>query len=265
MPLGAREEGDEEERPEHEHVPLPPRDLPVPRPGDDDHRLGEQDERECEREHEPFLALAMEPQEAEGGDSEERDAEGGEDELPAVELLLGQRVVERRQLGQRDRGPHDDDRTEHPEEQGRQAQDAVGLSRVQLERRRRREQRREHESQRRRELEPGVRAEQHARRRQRVQAEEGRAGDERERDEEEPPVASPARSGRHAEPERGGDESGPEHEPEVRRVVLPRSVDRRAREEQHQQEQRCDGDGEPGARAHPDESIPDACLSSASR
>ncbi len=61
VPLRARDERDEQERAEHEDVPLPPRDLPVPGPRDDDHRLCEQHEREREREHEPLLPPPVEP------------------------------------------------------------------------------------------------------------------------------------------------------------------------------------------------------------
>ncbi len=112
VPLRSRDERDQQERAEHQHVPLPPRDLPVPRPRDHDHRLGEQHEGEREGEHEPLLPPAMEAEEAEGGDPEQRDAERREDELPAVELLGGERVVERRELGERDDRPGDDERRE---------------------------------------------------------------------------------------------------------------------------------------------------------
>ena len=53
VPLGARDLADHDERAEHEHVPLPPGDLPVARPRDHDHRLGEEREGEDEREQEP--------------------------------------------------------------------------------------------------------------------------------------------------------------------------------------------------------------------
>ena len=109
VPLGSRDERDEQERPEHQHVPLPPRDLPVARPRDDDHGLGEQDEREREGEHESLLSSSMEPQEPERGETEERDSDRGEDQLPAVELLVRDGIVERGQLGEGDCRPHGDD------------------------------------------------------------------------------------------------------------------------------------------------------------
>jgi hypothetical protein len=77
-------------------VPLPPRDLPVPRVGDHDHRLGQEHEGEREREHEALLPAPVEPKESERRDPEERAAERRKEELPAVELLGEERVVERR-------------------------------------------------------------------------------------------------------------------------------------------------------------------------
>ncbi len=168
VPLGPRDERDEQERREHEHVPLPPRDLPVARPRDDDHRLGEKDEREREREDEALLASAMETEEAERGDSEERDADGREDELPAVELLGGEGVVERRQLREGDRRPPDHDRAERDQQGRRQTQDRLGPLAAELERGRGREERGEEQPDRRRQLEAGVGAEQHARGGERV-------------------------------------------------------------------------------------------------
>ena len=90
---------------EHQHVPLPPRDLPVPCPRDDHHRLGEEHEREREGEHEPLVPAAVETKEAEGGEPVERDADRRQEQLPAVELLGGERIVERRKLGERDDRP----------------------------------------------------------------------------------------------------------------------------------------------------------------
>ena len=118
---------------------------------------------------------------------------------------------------------------------------------------------------RRRQLEAGVRAEQHARGGERVQAEERRARDERERDQEEPCVASPASSRRDAEPERRRHERRAEDEPEVRGMVLPVPVDRGACEQHDEKEERCNCDGDPGAGTHPVSSIPEAGLSSAAR
>ena len=115
VPLRPRDERDEQERAEHEHVPLPPGDLPVPSPRDDDHRLREEDEREREREDEPLRASLVEPEEPERRDPVERDTDRGEDELPAVELLGGERIVERRELRKGHRSPDGDDRAEGDE------------------------------------------------------------------------------------------------------------------------------------------------------
>ncbi len=250
---------------EHEHVPLPPGDLPVPRPGDDHHRLREEHEREREGEDEPLLAPAVQPQEPERGDPVEGDADRGEEQLPAVELLGGERAVERRKLGERDDRPGDDDGPEGDEECRRRPQHDVGLLAAELERRRGRERSREHQAERRRELEAGVRAEQNAGRRERVEPEEGRARDEGERDQQQTSVTAPPCCRRDAEAERGRDERRAEDEPEVRRVVLPVAVDRRSREQHDEEKERRGRDGDPGAGAHQRSSIHEPCLSSASR
>ena len=100
------------------------------------------------------------------------------------------------------------------------------------------EQRRDDEPDRRRELEAGICAEQHVRRRERVQREKAEARHERERDEKQPRVAaSPGgRADGVAEPER--DERSGEHEPEVGNVALPAVVDVRDEEEEREQHQR---------------------------
>ena len=61
VPFASRRLPDHEERAEHQHVPLPPGQLPVARPGDDDHRLRQERKGEREREHE---ALGPSPVEA---------------------------------------------------------------------------------------------------------------------------------------------------------------------------------------------------------
>ena len=134
---------------------------------------------------------------------------------------------------------------------GAAAEHGVRPCAAQLERRRSGEERREHEADRRRELEAGVRSEKHAGRREGVEPQEGGAGDEGEGDEQETGVAPAPRGRRHAEPERRRGERGAEDEPEVRRMVLPVTVDRRACEEDGEEQQRRDCDGDPGARTHP--------------
>ena len=126
----------------------------------------------------------------------------------------------------------------------------VGLLAAELERRSGRERGREHQAERRCELEAGVRAEQNAGRRERVEPEEGRARDEGERDQQQTSVAATPCCSRDAEAERGRYERRAEDEPEVRRVVLPVAVDRGSREQHDEKKERCGRDGDPGAGAH---------------
>ena len=95
------------------------------------------------------------------------------------------------------------------------------------------------EPDRRRDHEAEVRGvEQDAGRRERVQREEPRRGEERERDEVHAPVAAPAGGGAGRVRERRVQPGCDEHEPEVRGLVLPVHVRRRRREQ----------DGEPDER-----------------
>jgi hypothetical protein len=105
VPLGPGGECDREECREHQYVPLPPGEVPVARPGDRDHRLREQRERDGEGEHEARATSPVEPDEAHGRERIERDPERREHELPAVELLLRERAVEGRELCERDQRP----------------------------------------------------------------------------------------------------------------------------------------------------------------
>ena len=92
--------------------------------------------------------------------------------------------------------------------------------------------------------------EQHAGRREGVQAEEARARDEGERDEKEPGIATSARSALTPQPIAVATAAAPEHEPEVGGMVLPALVDLRAREQRDEKgEWRCD-DREPDSGAH---------------
>ena len=68
----------QQERGEHQQVPLPPRRVPVPRPGDHDHRLGQQRERDCDGDDEPRAPPAVEAEVAGRGDDVEGDARRGE-------------------------------------------------------------------------------------------------------------------------------------------------------------------------------------------
>jgi hypothetical protein len=171
---------------------------------------------------------------ADRGDGVEDDADRGQRDLPAVQLLGPQLAGERRDLGERDRRPEGHQRDEGARQDPGPAQDPLGRARSQRQPRGRREDTRDHEPDRRRELEARVLADQHPRGRERVQPEESRGGDEGERDEEQPRVAPPPR--RHADrvAERDVGRRRREHQPEVRRVVLPALVDRRVREHQHE-------------------------------
>ena len=105
------------------------------------------------------------------------------------------------------------------------------------------------------EHEAGVRhVDEHGRRAERVQPEEPGGDEERHRDEEEPRVFVAARFERGLDRERGADHRGDEHEPEVRRLVLPHEVvvDLRILDEQPEPEQRQRDVHEPHERARGD-------------
>ncbi len=174
----------------------------------------------------------------------------GQDGLPAVELLVAERVVERRQLCERDDGPRGHEREQRAEQERRSPDDGAGSLARELERRERREHARDDEAGRRSELEAGVRPEQDGRRRERVQAEEARACDERERDEQEARVAPPPCRDADRPAERGRERRRSEHEPEVRLLVLPGDVDRRTCEQDGEEDERRGDDG--GQRAQAD-------------
>ena len=250
VPLGSRSQPDHEERTEHQHVPLPPGELPVARPGDDHHRLREECEGEREREHEALGTPPVQAHVAERRDAVQPDADCGQHELPAVELLRLEWPVERRELRKRDDGPDRHDSEETGQQQASVPDDAPGSLCAKLDRRRGGEGAGHDEPERRRELEAGVGAEQDGRGRQRVQAEEARAGDEGERDEEEPRVPASARCGADRPAECCGQHRRPQDEPEVGLLVLPADVHLRSCEKDREQRQWCDDDGEPGAGVH---------------
>ena len=230
---------DEDEGAEHENVPLPPGELPVPSPGDHDHRLGQQREREREGEDEPGRAPPVEPGVAERREPEERQAPRGEDELPAVELLRRERVVERRALGERHERPDSHRHEERGEEEAPAPDDAAGPAARELDRGGGGEHPGDQQADGRRELEARVRSrEEHARRRERVQPQEARARHEGERDEEQARVLPPARGHADGPAERGRESGRSEDEPEVRGVVLPALVDRGSGEQECQEDER---------------------------
>ena len=141
------------------------------------------------------------------------------------------------------------------DEHRRGSQDAVRAVPFQLDRGTGREGAREQQPDRCRELEARVLSEENSRRRERMQPEEAGAHDARERDEKETGVAPAPRRGRHAPAERGRDRCSAEHDPEVRRMVLPVLVERGPREEEREEGERRNRDRDPVSRAHPVQGI----------
>ncbi len=141
-------------------------------------------------------------------------------------------------------------RAEPGQQQGRIPDDAARSLVAELDRGGGGEDARDHEPERGRELEAGIRAEQHRGCREGVQAEEAGARDEGERDEEESSVASSARGRADRPAERRGHRGCSEHEPEVRLLVLPADIDRRACEQDREQNERSGDDGEPVSGVH---------------
>ena len=108
----------------------------------------------------------------------------------------------------------------------------------------------EHEPDRRRDHEAEVRlVEENAGRRQCVQGEEAGGREERERDEVDAPVAAPPGRDAGRIGEDGVQRGGDEHEPEVRRVVLPVDVRSRRREQDREPDQRQGEQGRRGSAA----------------
>ncbi len=225
-------------------------ELPVRRPRDRNHGLRKERERKREREHEAGAPAPVDPDEAERREPVQREADGGQHRLPAVELLRAERGIERRQLRERDDRPNGHQREEPAEQEAGVPDEALRAYVPELERRERREDAGDHEPDRRRELEAGVRPEQHGGGRERVQAEKAGARDERERDQQEARVAPPAGCDADCPTERRRESRRAEHEPEVRLLVLPRDVDRGAREQDREEHERRGDDG--GQRANAD-------------
>ena len=67
-----------------------------------------------------------------------------------------------------------------------------------------------------------------------MQGEEAGAGQEHHRDQEEPLITAPARHLAHDQAERDVHERDPDHQPEVRRMVLPLGVEGREPQQQRQ-------------------------------
>ena len=112
--LLVRHHGDHAEREQHQHVPLPPRRLPVAAERDRDHRLGEQDERDREAEHEPRAPLPVEGEVADDREGVAGDPDDREPDERPRQPLGHDRVVdlgEEREADDRPDREQDEQRT----------------------------------------------------------------------------------------------------------------------------------------------------------
>ena len=107
VPLRPRGGGDRREADRHQHVPLPPAQLPAGRQrrDHDDQRLGQQRERDRHREREPRAAPPPDAEVRERRVAVHRDADRGQDRQRQLDLLGGDAVAQRRQPGAGDRSP----------------------------------------------------------------------------------------------------------------------------------------------------------------
>ena len=100
-------------------------------------------------------------------------------------------------------------------------------------------------------LEAGVLLlQEHARGRERVQAQESRSGEERERDEQDAGIAAPSCRLCHQEPDQEAERGREQHEPEVGRMMLPLDVQAGNAEEEEETRQR-DGQNDGGKEGSP--------------
>ena len=241
MPLLSGAVGDEREAEQHQRVPFPPAQPPAGRESghDDDQGFGQEREGEADGEDEPGAPPPVQPVVAEGRGGVEQDADGRERDERSARLVHLDGPGERRQLRDRDDRPGADEAEQRAGEEPRAPHDRGGSRRAQVERGDRREGAGEQQPDGRRDHEARVlAADEHTRRRERVQGEEARAGDEGEPDQEQAGVA-PAQRGltdRVAEP--GADDAGGEHDPEMRRVVLPAQVEARGSEQDAERDER---------------------------
>ena len=246
--LVPRGEHDRGERDRHQHVPLPPRRLPRAPEGHRDQGLGEEHERHRDGQRQRTAACPVDPQVPPRREQVRRHAERQQHQQPRRAFGLDH-AVERSEPGQRGRRPHEQhDDEAHPHRRLPPTQRRLGAL-VHLDRGEGRERRRQDEADGRRQHEPAVRpVEHHAGRGQRVQRQEARAGEQHHGHQEEPLVAAPASDLAHDQAERDVQQRDAEHEPEVRRMVLPVHVERREAQHQGQSRERDDQRGreEPG-------------------
>ena len=245
--LLASPERDRHEGEQHQHVPLPPAQPPVPAQRHGGERLGQEHEgdRNGHGDHAP--AALVDAEIAPGGDHIQRDRHEAEGDERAGRFLRRRRTLERRQVGERHDRPDGHQRDQAPEEDRPVAQDGDGPRTGQPAGRRRGEAGTDDEADRRGDRESGIRAiEQDARRRQRVQSEEPGAGEEGQRHEQQPCVAVTAGGdvGHVGQDHAHGRRE--QHEPEVARMVLPLEIDLRLGEQQREPGERQQQD--PGPR-----------------
>ena len=179
--LGPRAERDRQERDEHQHVPQPPAQLPVAAQGNRQHGLAEQGHRDRDGQDEHAAPLEVEAGGAERREAEQRHAGDGQPGEWAGGLGRRERSVQRGNRRERHAGPEEHQSKDEPEQERTQAQHDDRPGPAERCHRRGREQRRNEQPDRRGEDEPGVgRAQQHTRCRQRMQAQEARAREERQ-------------------------------------------------------------------------------------
>ena len=232
-------EGDEPEGSRHQRVPFPPGEVPVSSGGDCDHCLCEQGERAGDRDQDAVGAfLPVEVQVPNRGEAVERDSADRKQDQAAACVLRRQRAVQRGYLGERDGCPGGNDDQQGVSNQQATSHDGIAVS-LEVQSRSGGKASGDEQPNRRCDHKAGVPAlEQHAGSRQRVEAEERGARDERHRHEEEASVTEATRRFACQQPERDVDDCDRGDEPEVRRMVLPAAVQVRL----------CEQHDEPGNR-----------------
>ena len=132
---------DEHERGEHEHVPAPPRVVPVRGQDDRDHRLGEEDHRRRHRRGQQPTALPPEACVRHGGHPEEHDRHDARDDHRRGVAREPRPCSERPEPQQRGDAPHDHQQEQGESQDPRTAHLRGGPRRVDLAHRRHREER----------------------------------------------------------------------------------------------------------------------------
>ncbi len=246
MPFRARDERDQEEGREHEDVPLPPRQVPVAAEDDGDHRLRKQDERHDDGQQQRPLAREKEPREVPRREGVQGHRHGGTGTKRGRDLGRRRLGREGRQPKQGCDAPDGEHHHEADAERARPPQHPSATRAREWQCGGGGEPSRDREANGRGDHEPEIgRRQQHARRGERVKAQEARARAEGERDEDQPSIAAPHGrlvrevGQRHVHGRHGEDQ------PEVARLVLPLQVELRTRDEQDQPQQRQDEQQQP--------------------